>query len=154
MIPVNPDRFLQDLHTLRGFGAAGLGKGVVRPAFSEADIAARKWLAARFAEAGLTPHFDPVGNLFGLAEGPSLLMGSHSDSQPEGGWLDGALGVIAALEVARAARDSGDRVPLTSASGSSAIRRRMNDTWKRIERGLRWSSASRSITVFRLVSIR
>ena len=34
-------------------------------------------------------------------------MGSHSDSQPEGGWLDGALGVIAALEVARAARDSG-----------------------------------------------
>ena len=107
MIPVNPDRFLQDLHTLRGFGAAGLGKGVVRPAFSEADIAARKWLAARFAEAGLTPHFDPVGNLFGLAEGPSLLMGSHSDSQPEGGWLDGALGVIAALEVARAARDSG-----------------------------------------------
>jgi N-carbamoyl-L-amino-acid hydrolase len=43
-----------------------------------------------------------MGNLFGLAEGPSLLLGSHSDSQPEGGWLDGALGVIAALEVARA----------------------------------------------------
>ncbi|MEM7319120.1 MAG: hydantoinase/carbamoylase family amidase, partial [Pseudomonadota bacterium] len=41
------------------------------------------------------------GNLFGLTEGNSWLLGSHSDSQPEGGWLDGALGVIAALEVAR-----------------------------------------------------
>ena len=104
---VKPDRFLADLETLRGFGAAGVGKGVIRPAFSEADIAARQWLAARMEEAGLVPHFDPAGNLFGLAEGRSLLLGSHSDSQPEGGWLDGALGVIAALEVARAARAAG-----------------------------------------------
>ncbi|MCE8547595.1 Zn-dependent hydrolase [Ruegeria pomeroyi] len=98
---VNAERFLEDLHRLRSFGAAGVGKGVVRPAYSEADIAARRWLAGRMEEAGLHVRFDPVGNLFGLAEGPSLLMGSHSDSQPEGGWLDGALGVIAALEVAR-----------------------------------------------------
>ncbi len=98
---INENRFLADLHKLREFGASGVGKGVIRPAYSEADIAARKWLASRMADAGLTPHFDPVGNLFGLAEGPSLLMGSHSDSQPEGGWLDGALGVIAALEIAR-----------------------------------------------------
>lgn len=107
MLPLNSSRFLNDLHTLRSFGASGVGKGVVRPAYSEPDIAARKWLAAQMQAAGLTPHFDPVGNLFGLADGPSLLMGSHSDSQPEGGWLDGALGVIAALEVARAARESG-----------------------------------------------
>lgn len=98
---VDEKRFLADLHKLREFGASGTGKGVVRPAFSEADIAARRWLASRMQEAGLQPQFDPVGNLFGLAQGPSLLMGSHSDSQPEGGWLDGALGVIAALEVAR-----------------------------------------------------
>ncbi len=98
---VDHTRFLTDLHTLRSFGASGVGKGVIRPAYSEADIAARQWLAARMAEAGLTPHVDPVGNMFGLAEGRSLLMGSHSDSQPEGGWLDGALGVIAALEIAR-----------------------------------------------------
>ncbi len=98
---VDHTRFLADLHKLREFGASGVGKGVVRPAYSQADIAARQWLAGRMAEAGLTPHFDPVGNLFGLAEGQSLLMGSHSDSQPEGGWLDGALGVIAALEIAR-----------------------------------------------------
>ncbi|HBS48979.1 MAG TPA: Zn-dependent hydrolase [Rhodobacteraceae bacterium] len=103
----NADRFLSDLHALRGFGASGVGKGVVRPAYSEADGAARDWLAGRMEAAGLRVHRDPMGNLFGLAEGPSLLLGSHSDSQPEGGWLDGALGVVAALEVARAARAAG-----------------------------------------------
>lgn len=102
---VDPARFLSDLHALRRFGQQG--RGVVRPAFSPPDIAARDWLAGRMAEAGLTPHWDAMGNLFGLADGPSLLLGSHSDSQPTGGWLDGALGVIAALEVARAARESG-----------------------------------------------
>ncbi|WP_417474684.1 hydantoinase/carbamoylase family amidase [Leisingera sp.] len=106
-MPLDPQRFLQDLHQLRSFGAAGVGKGVVRQAFSEADIAARKWLAERMDAAGLEPHFDPLGNLFGLTQGRSLLVGSHSDSQPEGGWLDGALGVIAGLEVARAAREDG-----------------------------------------------
>ncbi|WP_425051343.1 hydantoinase/carbamoylase family amidase [Psychromarinibacter sp. S121] len=107
MIPVQPDRFLADLHALRQFGASGIGKGVVRPAYSDADIEARKWLAGRMADAGLEPRFDPVGNLFGIAGEKSLLMGSHSDSQPEGGWLDGALGVICGLEVARAAKEAG-----------------------------------------------
>lgn len=104
---VDAARFLADLHALRRFGAAGVGKGVVRPAYSVADLAARDWLAGRMAEAGLEVSYDPVGNLFGLADRPSLLLGSHSDSQPEGGWLDGALGVVAALEVARAARAAG-----------------------------------------------
>ncbi|WP_297778801.1 hydantoinase/carbamoylase family amidase [uncultured Roseovarius sp.] len=107
MLKVKPERFLDDLHHLRSFGAAGVGKGVVRPAYSPPDIAARQWLAERMAEAGLRPQFDPVGSLFGLVDGPSLLLGSHSDSQPEGGWLDGALGVIAGLEIARAARETG-----------------------------------------------
>lgn len=106
-LKIEPDRFLSDLHALREFGASGVGKGVIRPAYSDADIAARKWLAARMEEAGLGVHFDPVGNLFGLAEGSSILLGSHTDSQPEGGWLDGALGVIAGLEVARAAHEAG-----------------------------------------------
>lgn len=96
-------RLLSDLHALRQIGGAGTGagKGVVRRAFSEADITARRWLLKQFADAGLTPHVDLAGNVWGLAEGPSLLMGSHSDTQPEGGWLDGAYGVIAALAVAR-----------------------------------------------------
>lgn len=102
---IDPSRFLSDLHHLRRFGAQGTG--VIRPAYSMPDLAARDWLAGRMAEAGLTPRIDSMGNLFGLAEAPSLLLGSHSDSQPTGGWLDGALGVIAALEAARAARESG-----------------------------------------------
>ncbi|MCD1618319.1 hydantoinase/carbamoylase family amidase [Salipiger marinus] len=106
-LPVNADRFLADLHALRGFGATGTGKGVCRPAYSTADLAARDWLAGRMAEAGLAVQVDPVGSVFGLAEGRSLLVGSHSDSQLEGGWLDGALGVVAGLEIARAAREAG-----------------------------------------------
>ena len=89
---VNPKRFLSDLHELRRIGASGVGKGVVRPAFSETDMAARDWLCAKYSEIGLTPYVDPVGNTFGLAQGKSILIGSHTDTQPEGGWLDGALG--------------------------------------------------------------
>ncbi len=107
MIEVDVARFLQDLHALRAIGAAGVGKGVVRPAYSKADIAARDWLAVRMRDAGLAPVFDDMGSLFGLASGRSVLLGSHTDTQPEGGWLDGALGVIAALEVARASREAG-----------------------------------------------
>ncbi|MFG6543454.1 hydantoinase/carbamoylase family amidase, partial [Sulfitobacter sp. M22298] len=104
---IDAARFLKDLHDLRAIGAAGVGKGVVRPAYSAADVEAREWLAGRMRDAGLKVEVDAMGNLFGLADGPSILLGSHSDSQPEGGWLDGALGVIAALEVARAAGEAG-----------------------------------------------
>lgn len=104
---INAQRFLDDLHMLRSFGASGVGKGVVRPGFSDSDIAARQWLADRFDDIGLEARFDRAGNLFGLAAGRSILVGSHSDTQPEGGWLDGALGVIAGLEVARASLEAG-----------------------------------------------
>lgn len=102
---IDTARFLSDLHHLRSFGAQGTG--VIRPAYSAPDLAARDWLAGRMAEAGLAVHFDAMGNLFGLAQSPSLLLGSHSDTQPTGGWLDGALGVIAALEIARASHMAG-----------------------------------------------
>jgi N-carbamoyl-L-amino-acid hydrolase len=102
---IETSRFLSDLHHLRSFGAQGTG--VIRPAYSAPDLAARDWLAGRMAEAGLAVHFDAMGNLFGLAQSPSLLLGSHSDTQPTGGWLDGALGVIAALEIARASHMAG-----------------------------------------------
>lgn len=101
----DPARFLADMHALRQFGKDGVG--VRRCAFTQPDLAARDWLADRMSAAGLVPHFDPVGNLFGLAGEKSLLLGSHSDTQPEGGWLDGALGVIAALEIARASAEAG-----------------------------------------------
>jgi len=106
-IPVNPARMLADLDHLRSFGAQGTG--VARMAFSDADIAARAWLAGRMQAAGLRAVVDPCGNLFGIppGNGPCLLMGSHSDTQPLGGWLDGAYGVICALELARAALAAG-----------------------------------------------
>ncbi len=99
---IDPDRLLADLRTLRGIGARG--RGVVRPAFSAADMDARRWLERRYQEAGLEATTDGVGNVFGRSRNPgkALLVGSHSDTQPTGGWLDGALGVIYALEVVRA----------------------------------------------------
>jgi N-carbamoyl-L-amino-acid hydrolase len=99
---IDPQRLLADLRTLRSIGTKD--RGVVRPAFSAADMEARRWLAGRYAEAGLEPAIDGVGNVFGRSRNPgkALLIGSHSDTQPTGGWLDGALGVIYALEVVRA----------------------------------------------------
>ena len=102
---VDAERFLRDLDELRTIGA--VAAGVVRPAYSPKDIEARAWLAQKMRDAGLAVQYDPMGNLFGLADGPSLLLGSHTDTQPEGGWLDGALGVIAALEIARASKEAG-----------------------------------------------
>lgn len=106
-LAVDPARMLADLDNLRTIG--GVGTGVARRAFSDADIAARRWLAGRMAEAGLQPVVDPCGNLFGLppGDGPCLLVGSHSDTQPLGGWLDGIWGVAAGLELARAAMETG-----------------------------------------------
>jgi N-carbamoyl-L-amino-acid hydrolase len=102
---IDGERLIADLRALRGFGATGTG--VVRPTFSPVDMEARRWLARRMAEAGLEATIDGVGNVIGRSRnpGPALLLGSHTDTQPRGGWLDGAYGVMAALEVARAAPD-------------------------------------------------
>ncbi len=102
MPKINADRLLKDLTTLRGFGAQE--NGVVRPALSAVDIESRQWLKARFEAAGLDTTLDGVANVLGRSRnpGPALLIGSHSDTQPRGGWLDGALGVIYGLEIARA----------------------------------------------------
>ena len=99
---INAERLLDDLRKLRSFGA--VENGVVRPALSAADMAARRWLRQRYEAAGLAATLDGVGNVLGRSrnEGPALLIGSHSDTQPRGGWLDGALGVIYGLEIARA----------------------------------------------------
>ncbi len=107
MVKVNEKRFIDSLNKLREFGASGIGKGVIRPAFSVSDIDARNWIAKLMQEADLSPVFDPVGNLFGLNNSKSILLGSHSDSQPEGGWLDGSLGIMAALEIALSVKESG-----------------------------------------------
>ena len=101
-VSINPDRLLSDLRRLREFGACGIG--VVRQSLSPIDIESRHWLCERMRDAGLDPRIDGVGTVFARSRnpGPALLIGSHTDTQPRGGWLDGAMGVIYGLEVARA----------------------------------------------------
>ena len=77
---------------------------------------ARSLLIHLLGEIGLTAKSDTAGNLWASLEGkqePALVLGSHLDSVPDGGWLDGALGVMAALEVLRAWSEAGVRPPRT-----------------------------------------
>jgi len=106
MITIDGDRLLRDLRALAAFGKAGTG--VDRVALSAPDIEARRWLAGRLSEIGLRAGLDQVGNVYGRdpQASRSILIGSHTDTVPMGGWLDGALGVIYGLEIARAARDA------------------------------------------------
>jgi N-carbamoyl-L-amino-acid hydrolase len=102
MSRIDDKRLLNDLRTLRSIGA--YRTGVHRPTFSAQDIEARHWLAARLTDAGLDAEIDGIGNVIGRAkgDGPFLLLGSHLETQSHAGWLDGAMGVMYALEVARA----------------------------------------------------
>jgi N-carbamoyl-L-amino-acid hydrolase len=95
-------RVVADLRRLAEFGR--YKTGVHRPTYSSDDVASRQWLAEKFAAAGLDPVIDGIGNVIGRNPRATrrLLVGSHSETQPHGGWLDGALGVIYALEAARA----------------------------------------------------
>jgi N-carbamoyl-L-amino-acid hydrolase len=63
------DRLLDDLKTCANSAVTCGHEGRAAPAFSDADLEARAWLAERFEEAGLEVRMDPVGNLFGLAPG-------------------------------------------------------------------------------------
>src|SRR5712692_9624735 len=96
------ERVLADLRRLAEFGR--YKTGVHRPTYSAEDVASRHWLAEQFAAAGLDPVIDGIGNVIGRNPRARrrLLVGSHSETQPHGGWLDGALGVIYGLELARA----------------------------------------------------
>ncbi len=105
---VRGERLLADIARLAAIGARPDG-GVDRVAGSPADLAARDWLGARIAGAGCFTWRDTVGNVFGRAPGgtgPWLLAGSHTDTVPGGGRLDGAYGVLAALEALRTLREN------------------------------------------------
>jgi len=108
---VNADRMLASFNQLALIGATAEG-GVNRPTFSEAHLAARKWFREDIERAGLEFHTDGAGNHSALlpfepSNLPTLILGSHLDSVPNGGRFDGALGVIAALEVLRTVKESG-----------------------------------------------
>ena len=102
MPKINGERLLADLRRIADFGR--YQTGVHRPHLSPQDVESRHWLAGRMKEAGLEPVIDGVGTVLGKSPktGPRILLGSHSDTQPRGGWLDGVMGVIYGLEVARA----------------------------------------------------
>jgi N-carbamoyl-L-amino-acid hydrolase len=109
-VNIDTDRVIAGLRDLNCFGTDG--RGMWRTAYSKADMDCRAWLAAQFAELGLVVTLDGAGNLFGRNpdHARAILLGSHSDSVPNGGRLDGALGVIYALETARALKDHGGSI--------------------------------------------
>ncbi len=94
-------RLLSDLHQLAQFGK--VGTGVNRLSFSPEDQEARQWLLQQMRGAGLDAAIDGIGNVYGRTKGveQAVLIGSHTDSVPKGGWLDGAMGVLYGLEIAR-----------------------------------------------------
>lgn len=114
-VRIDQDRLLADLAHLGTIGLGGDG-GITRRALSPEDAAARRYVADRMRAAGLELRHDEVGNLRARrrdSEGrawdsrqPVVMTGSHLDSVPSGGKLDGPLGVvgaIAALEALEAA---------------------------------------------------
>ena len=117
MIEVNGERLMADLRTLAQFGKEGTG--VNRLSLTQPDIDSRDWLLGRMTEAGLDARIDGLGSVYGQTPGVSraILIGSHTDTVPNGGWLDGAMGVIYGLELARALLESGN----TAAGGIDVI---------------------------------
>ncbi|MEY8732217.1 Zn-dependent hydrolase [Peribacillus frigoritolerans] len=81
------------------------GEGTTRLTYSKEDLLTRNYIKNKMMEYGLTVKEDGFGNIFGKLEGtlkdaPSVLLGSHFDSVPNGGAYDGPAGVTVALEVA------------------------------------------------------
>ena len=111
---VNGDRIQQHITALSKYGANPEG-GVSRVAFSDADIAGRKYVNGLMLEAGLNIRTDAAGNMIGRREGsdsklPAIMIGSHTDSVPGGGNYDGDVGVIGAIEVAQTLQERGVRL--------------------------------------------
>jgi N-carbamoyl-L-amino-acid hydrolase len=101
---INFDRLKANLDELSNIGREK-DHGIYRMAFSEGDMAARRWLAQQIEEAGLTLHQDGAANLSGRLNQshgrPVVMTGSHIDTVPGAGHLDGALGVVCGLEALR-----------------------------------------------------
>ena len=107
MVKINGQRLLSSLHEIREFGKCG--NGVVRQSLSDVDLESRRWLVRQLEDAGLEAAIDGFGTVFGRSRrsGKAVLLGSHTDTQPRGGWLDGTMGVMYGLEIARSfAEDS------------------------------------------------
>jgi len=99
---LNPKRTVAELKELRAL--TGDENGAQRVAWTDTWLKAREWFASKVKQLPVEHHYDAAGNnwvtLPGASE-KSLLIGGHLDSVPNGGWLDGALNVLAGLEVLR-----------------------------------------------------
>ncbi|MCH8277015.1 MAG: hydantoinase/carbamoylase family amidase [Bacteroidetes bacterium] len=109
-LDINSHRLHQRLEELSHIGRVPDG-GINRLAFSEADKAGRDYVEACMRDLGMEVVIDPIGNLFGVVPGRringAVMAGSHTDTVGSGGRFDGALGVLAALEVAETLIESG-----------------------------------------------
>lgn len=109
-LPVSAARIALDIDALAAITEPG--RPWTRRAFTALHRQGRDWLAERFRAAGLETRIDASGNLIGRRAGRkpgsgTLMIGSHSDTVPDGGRYDGIAGVAAALEVARSLADAG-----------------------------------------------
>jgi beta-ureidopropionase / N-carbamoyl-L-amino-acid hydrolase len=109
----DPKRVVSELEHVRDISATEAG--AQRVAWTEPWTRARAWLRGELDQLPVTIDTDEAGNTWATLAGRSptvLTLGSHLDSVPDGGWLDGALGVVSALEVLRAFAD-GPQPPVT-----------------------------------------
>lgn len=108
---VNFERLQNDINTLANIGRRD-DQGLYRMAFSEGDMEGREWFKERINDAGLDLYIDGAANIHARlgfdGKMPSVMSGSHLDTVPGAGHLDGALGVVSALEAVRCLKESGE----------------------------------------------
>lgn len=113
--PADPQRVIADLRELAEL--TGGPDGARRVAWTDEWRRARSWLEGRLASLPVECDTDAAGNLWATLPGTDdasgfVAVGSHLDSVPNGGWLDGALGVVAGIDLLRR-RAYGARPPVT-----------------------------------------
>ncbi|MEM9215356.1 MAG: Zn-dependent hydrolase [Cyanobacteria bacterium P01_F01_bin.150] len=110
---VKGQRLQRRLDELAKIGQLAKG-GVRRISYSPEDLAARQWVADAMVQAGMTVSHDAAGNIIGRYPGhqnlPAFATGSHIDTVPSGGRYDGALGVLAGIEVVATLHEAGQRL--------------------------------------------
>jgi beta-ureidopropionase / N-carbamoyl-L-amino-acid hydrolase len=107
-VPLDPSRTVDELRELREL--TGDEDGAQRVAWTDTWEKSRAWLREKVADTGAEHELDQAGNQWFTLPGVSedaLLIGGHMDSVPNGGWLDGALNVVAGLETLRRIAEDG-----------------------------------------------
>jgi N-carbamoyl-L-amino-acid hydrolase len=108
-VALDPGRTVAELRELREL--TGNEEGAQRVAWTDTWVEAKKWLASKLEPLGAEEEIDQAGNQWFTVRGSSeraLLIGGHIDSVPNGGWLDGALNVVAGAEVLRRIAEEGE----------------------------------------------